>query len=42
MSEDNNAAGVSLCEWMRLEDEVAGNQDVSLLRDDLSLAIASP
>lgn len=29
-----------LFEWMHLEDEVAGNQDVSLLQDDLSLAAA--
>lgn len=27
-----------LFEWMHLEDEVAGNQNVSLLQDDLSLA----
>lgn len=32
---------VLLFEWMHLEDEVAGNKDVSLLQDDLSWAVAS-
>lgn len=30
-----------LFEWMRLEDEAGGGQNVSVLQDDLSLAIAS-
>lgn len=41
MLKDGNATGVLLFEWMHLEDKVGGNQRVSLLQDDLSLASAS-
>lgn len=41
VSEDGNASGSVLFAWAHLEGEVGHNQDVSLLQDSLSLAIAS-
>ena len=41
VSEDGNATGGASFEWTHLEGEVGYNQDVSLLRGSLSLAIAS-